>query len=75
MKRGGGVRDRKDFIENLKMANVHLSILREDIQYALPIERQKLLDISWYAMGELQRLEMLDDYNKFTSKTKEKCDA
>ena len=37
------MRDRKDFIENLRMAQVHVTILLEDIKYPLSEERQKLL--------------------------------
>ena len=55
------MRDRADFMENLKQAQVHLMILREDIKYTLSEERQKLLDGAYLCLNHLFNLEMKDD--------------
>lgn len=38
------MRDRADFIENLKIVRTHLLILTEDIKYPLSEDKQKWLD-------------------------------
>lgn len=53
------MRDRADFIENLKIVRTHLMILTEDIKYPLSPERQGWLDganalIRWLYTQELR---------------------
>lgn len=55
------MRDRADFIENLKEVRTHLLILTEDIKYPLPEERQKLLDYANQLIGHLFNMEIRDD--------------
>lgn len=55
------MRDRADFIENLKMAQVHLMILVEDIKYPLPKERQEWLYNAYLLINYLSKMEMQDD--------------
>lgn len=58
------MRDRKDFIENLRMAQVHVMILLEDIKYPLSEERQKLLEGAYACLYHLTNQEMADDIEK-----------
>ncbi len=58
------MRDRTDFIDNLKMAQVHLMILKEDIKYPLGEDRQKLLDGAYLLINHLSSLEMKDDFDR-----------
>ncbi len=66
------MRDRADFIENLKTVYIHLMILTEDIKYPLPEERQKWLDGAKFLIEHLHRLEMQDDIEKVLRATGEK---
>lgn len=68
------MRDRKDFIENLQLAHVHLMILREDIRYPLSEERQKFLDYAYLLLDNLIKLEMKDDLMACIAKRKEEED-
>ena len=62
------MRDRSDFIENLKMAQVHLMILVEDIRYELPEDRQELLMAAYHCMNELNKREMMDAFKEAAEK-------
>ena len=55
------MRDRQDFIENLKTVRTHLMILTEDIKYPLSEQRQKWLDGANYLIKILYHEEMKDD--------------
>jgi hypothetical protein len=55
------MRDRADFIENLKEVYIHLLILTEDIKYPLSQERQKWLDGATLLVGHLHKEMMRDD--------------
>jgi hypothetical protein len=55
------MRDRDDFIENLKEVRTHLLILTEDIKYPLPEERQRLLDGANLLIEHLLNMEIKDD--------------
>ena len=55
------MRDREDFIENLKEVRTHLLILTEDIKYPLSEERQKWLDGANLLIKALYNAEMKDD--------------
>ena len=45
------LRDRSDFIDNLKAAHTHLLVLTEDIRYPLDEQQQKFLDVATKAVG------------------------
>jgi hypothetical protein len=55
------MRDREDFIENLKTVSTHLLILTEDIKYPLSEERQQWLDGANLLIQHLIGQEMKDD--------------
>lgn len=55
------MRDRQDFIENLKTVRTHLLILTEDIKYPLSEERQKWLDGANLLIKHLYNEELKDD--------------
>lgn len=55
------MRDRGDFIENLKTVSTHLLILTEDIKYPLNEERQQWLDGANLLIQHLISQEMKDD--------------
>lgn len=52
---------RDDFMENLKMVNVHLMILLEDIKYPIGEEEQRLLEGAYKITNYLQTKEMQKD--------------
>ena len=56
---------RLDFIDNLKMANIHLTILTDDIKYPLAEDRLKMLELSQRAISTLMSLELQDDLEKY----------
>lgn len=66
------MRDRADFIENLKEAYTHLMILREDIRYPLSEERQKWLDGAELLVRVLYNAELKDDIEKALNELCEK---
>lgn len=66
------MRDRADFIENLKMAQVHLMILVEDIKYPLPEERQEWLNGAYMLINYLSKMEMQDDLKEVLAAMGEK---
>lgn len=66
------MRDRADFIENLKEVRTHLLILTEDIKYPLPEERQKWLDGANLLIKCLYHAEMKDDIEAVLRKIGEK---
>lgn len=55
------MRDRADFIENLKEVRTHLMILTEDIRYPLSKERQEWLDGANLLIKHLHDQELKDD--------------
>jgi|CZCB01.1.fsa_nt_gi hypothetical protein len=55
------MRDRADFICNLKEAYTHLLIMTEDIKYPLSEERQKWLDGATLLIGHLHSEIMKED--------------
>lgn len=65
------MRDRDDFIENLKEVRTHLLILTEDIKYPLPEERQRLLDGANLLIGHLLNMEIKDDIERVLRKVGE----
>lgn len=66
------MRDRDDFIENLKEVRTHLLILTEDIKYPLSDERQKWLDGANLLIKALFNAEMKDDIERVLRKIGEK---
>lgn len=66
------MRDRADFIENLKMAQVHLMILVEDIKYPLSEERQEWLNGAYMLINYLSKMEMQDDLKEVLAAMGEK---
>ena len=69
------MRDRADFIENLKEVRTHLLILTEDIKYPLSQERQKWLDYANLLIKHLCHAEMKDDLESVLRKIGEKQDG
>jgi hypothetical protein len=67
------MRDRADFIENLRQVYTHLLILTEDIKYPLPEERQEWLDGATLLIRHLHNLEMKDDIEKVLRKMGERA--
>jgi len=45
------MRDRDDFIENIKAAHTHLLILQDDIKHPLSEQHQEFLEVSKKAIG------------------------